>query len=481
MRNREIVAEVDFEHRQDAHQAAPPPLPSPWVTRALLLTVFAMYGVQLMTAAESPLVRSIELGANYAPLVFDGQWDRLITANWMHAQGAPLAFLHILMNSIGLLLLGRAMEMLLGPGRFFVIYVVSAIAGAVTSSYANQGVPSLGASTGVVGLFAAIGYILFRFRAELPTPMRKAWRQWVLLLLLNIGLWIAFTDVGIDHYGHGGGFLAGAVVTVVLTAGWPPFARRRTPERVVDGLAVALAMVVVAGLAVSLGRYSRAADGDYSLSRRIFRTAPMGAPATPILLNDAAWTIAIDPDAGPVDLNAALDAAERAVAHYPADEPEGLAAVTDTQATLLYRVGRYAEAIAVERGAFESSARADYGSQLTRFLAARLETDGPIRIGAAPALSLGYSVPSLTMNLEGEAPNGLVFYAVARHEGRLLGLVRGALPADTAPPSRHGLGDPFPAGTTFEVALIDANQDPTPVGGFGLTRADLSATIREYP
>jgi len=165
---------VDFEHRHDAHHATPQLPPSPWVTRALLLSVFGMYGVQLLTAAESPLVRSIELGANYAPLVFDGQWDRLITANWMHAQGAPLAFLHILMNGIGLLLLGRAMELLLGPGRFFVIYVLSSVGGALASSVANQGAPSLGASTGVVGLFAAIGYILFRFRSELPTPMRRA-------------------------------------------------------------------------------------------------------------------------------------------------------------------------------------------------------------------------------------------------------------------------------------------------------------------
>jgi len=453
------------------------------VTRALLLTVFAMYGVQLVTASESPLVRSIELGANYAPLVFDGQLDRLITANWMHAQGQPLAFLHILMNSIGLLLLGRAMEVLLGPGRYFVIYIVGCVLGAAVSSWANRGVPSLGASTGIVGLFAAIGYLLFRFRNDLPTPMRRAWRQWVLLLLLNVGLWIAFTDVGIDHWGHAGGFIGGALATVVLTIGWPPFARRRVLERATDMLAIVLAMVVVAGLAVSLGRFSRATDGDRELTRRIFVTAPMDAPLTPILLNDAAWMIAIDPDADPVDLDAALEAAERAVAAYPDDEPLGRDAVTDTQATLLFRVGRYREAVAIERRAFENEANPIYGAQLARFLAAQLETDELITLGDAPALTLGYSPPSITFSTEGETPDGLVFFALARNEdGGLLGVLRGALAPGSSLPARHGLGgEPFPDGTTLEVALVDAAPDPPPAGSFGISRAAMTDEVAAYP
>ncbi len=460
------------------------------MTRALLLSIFAMYGVQLVTGSESPLVRSIELGANYAPLVFDGQLDRLITANWMHAQGAPLAFLHILMNSIGLLFLGRALELLLGPGRYFVIYVVGCVAGAAVSTWANRGVPSLGASTGIVGLFAAIGYILFRFRSELPVPMRRAWRQWVLLLLLNVGLWIAFTDVGIDHWGHGGGFLGGAIATVLLTVGWPPFARRKGRERLTDGLAVVLAMLVVAGLAVSLGRFSRTTDGDRSMTRRIFATAPMDAPLTPLLLNDAAWMIAIDPEADPQDLEAALEAAERAVGAYPDDEPRGLRALRDTQATLLYRTGRFAEAVRLEREVFEASLLDDdeeqeqrnaYATQLARFAHAMLEDDGPLTLGDAPELELGYTPPSVTFSAGGESPSGLVFYAVATKNDSLLGLLRCALAPGADLPARRGLGDALPEGTELELAIVDAAPDPAPESGFAMIRAGMSDEVAEYP
>jgi rhomboid protease GluP len=461
------------------------------VTRALLLTIFAMYGVQLVTASESPLVRSIELGANYAPLVFDGQVDRLITANWLHAQGAPLAFLHILMNSIGLLFLGRALEILLGPGRYFIIYVVGCVAGAAVSTWANRGVPSLGASTGIVGLFAAIGYILFRFRRDLPVPMRRAWRQWVFLLLLNVGLWIAFTDVGIDHWGHAGGFTGGAIATVLLTVGWPPFARRKGRERVTDAIAVVLAMVVVAGLAVSLGRFSKTNEGDRSLTRRIFATAPMDAPLTPLLLNDAAWTIAIDPEADPHDLDLALGAAERAVGAYPDDEPRGRRALSDTRATLLFRLGRYGEAVTIERRVFEAALldgeeeqeqRTAYATQLARFSRAMVEADGPLFVGDPPALTLGYSTPSVTLSTDGDAPEGLVFYALATDDaGTLLGLLRGALAPGADLPARRGLGDALPDGTTLTVAVIDGRPDPAPESGFSLIRVGMNEEVSEYP
>ncbi len=460
------------------------------MTRALLVSIFAMYGVQLMTASDSPLVRSIELGANYAPLVFDGQLDRLITANWMHAQGAPAAFLHITMNSIGLLFLGRALELLLGPGRYFVIYVVGCVAGATVSCLANRGVPSLGASTGIVGLFAAIGYILFRFRNELPVHMRRAWRQWVFLLLLNVGLWIAFTDIGIDHWGHAGGFIGGGLATIALTAGWPPFARRKGRERITDGIAALLAMMVVAALAVSLGRFSRTNDGDLSMIRRIFATAPLSAPLTPILLNDASWQIAIDPEAGPHDLELALDATERAIAAYPSDEPRGLRAVIDTEATLLYRLGRYREAVAKERKILEETLgdseedmaqRNVYGTQLARFAQAMMEADGVLTLGNPPELTLGYTAPSVTLTMDGTAPRGLVFYAIATKDGALLGLLRGSLAPGTEPPSRRGLGDALPAGTSLVLFLVDAEPDPTPAMAFSLTRIGIHDEVSHYP
>jgi hypothetical protein len=241
-------------------------------------------------------------------------------------------------------------------------------------------------------------------------------------------------------------------------------------------------MVVVAGLAVSLGRFSRASDGDRALTRRIFATAPMDAPLTPILLNDAAWMIAIDPEAEPLDLEAALEAAERAVAAYPDEGPTGHEAVVDTQATLLFRLGRYREAVAVERGVFEGVPESVYAAQLARFLRAAVERDGPILVGEPPALGLDYAAPSVRMTLEGELPNGLVFYALVMKDGDMIGLVRGSAPPGTALPSRHGLGgEPFSEGTSLVIGLVDAAPEPAPAGSFAMTRSSLDAEVLGYP
>src|SRR6266545_1171040 len=55
----------------------------------------------------------IRFGANYAPLVANGQYWRLLTANFLH-----IGLLHLLVNSYALYILGVEVEALFGHQRF---------------------------------------------------------------------------------------------------------------------------------------------------------------------------------------------------------------------------------------------------------------------------------------------------------------------------------------------------------------------------
>ncbi len=123
------------------------------------------------------------------------QYYRAFTAMWLHAN-----FVHIFFNMIVLLIVGPAVEVLLGKVRFVVLYLLAGLGGSVCSyllgPHAEYGLGASGAIMGVLGAYVVIG-----LRRRLPVaPV-------VLLLLVNF--LIGFTG-DIDWRAHLGGVLTGA-------------------------------------------------------------------------------------------------------------------------------------------------------------------------------------------------------------------------------------------------------------------------------
>src|SRR5450755_4672554 len=111
--------------------------------------------------------------------VADGQWYRLISNTFLHEPGlSGFGPAHIIFNMWALIVVGPSLERLLGRVRFIAVYLVSALAGSVLYFLvAAPGIPALGASGAIFGLFGAWFVVARRLRLDS--------RQVVVLIVLN--------------------------------------------------------------------------------------------------------------------------------------------------------------------------------------------------------------------------------------------------------------------------------------------------------
>lgn len=461
---------------------ARPAGPRVYVTQALVASILLMFGYQLLMGYGdgSPYV-AVHIGANVPWLVSSGQIDRLVTANWLHA-----GWLHIGVNLIALYSLGRINEQLLGPRRFLVIYLVSCLAGSIASYASMSATFSLGASTGVAGIFGSFGYVLVRYRRELPF-LRGALAQWVTMLLVNAAFWFFFRDVPIDHMGHLGGFLGGIATAALTTIGWPPLSSSVLGGRIVGVLAALLTLVVAGGLGVSITRALGPRD-DVSVLRVLDRRV-----TDPASLNLFAWLVAIEPEATRETLETARRTSARSIEALENEVVSGedatamwreqRAAFRDTLATIDYRLGDYDSAIARQREALAGQDPA-YPTQLARFLRTRVDRDGPLLLPARapPRLTVALSDRSvLTFDAEGVFSEGLEFFVLVEKDGALVRLVRGRLGAGRALPADHRLPAPLPEGSTVRLALADAETAVPASVAFTVTSHEIIAEVLSYP
>jgi membrane associated rhomboid family serine protease/tetratricopeptide (TPR) repeat protein len=152
------------------------------------------------------------LGAKVPSLVADGDYWRLVTASFLHGSWSHLAW-----NMVALLALGCLLERVIGPSKLLALYVLSCIAGTAASFLFTPDV-SLGASTGVMGLMAALLWNNWR-RRDLLRPAARLIMP-VLLGLLGLQLTLDLFMHRVDLFGHLGGLAGG-----VLGAAWVDSAR----------------------------------------------------------------------------------------------------------------------------------------------------------------------------------------------------------------------------------------------------------------
>ena len=149
--------------------------------------------------------------------LYRGQVWRVITATFVH-----YSLLHLGLNLLSLYQLGRVVEDWYGSWRFVMLYAILGGLGNALAGLVRPYVPGLlpgnpwlthsgGGSTAVFGLVTLIAVGAWRAKTRFGD---YAMIVAVLLLLLNVGLaavlW--WYGVNIDHYGHAGGALVGAVV-----------------------------------------------------------------------------------------------------------------------------------------------------------------------------------------------------------------------------------------------------------------------------
>ena len=214
-------------------QALDAPGGGTFLASALVLVNVVIF---LVTVVEDGLSRGIEGslradGAVRAFEVADGEWWRLLSAGFLHAD-----IIHIAFNMLLLWFLGTALEAYAGTPRFGIVYFAAILWGSAGALYLDPEVFTLGASGGVFGLMGAAVWIEFRERVNLLGG--SIWG----LLVLN--LVITFAIPGISVGGHIGGLLGGVAATLALAG----FGRYSLARFTLPAWALSLAVAVpVAG------------------------------------------------------------------------------------------------------------------------------------------------------------------------------------------------------------------------------------------
>lgn len=180
------------------------------VTPALMvmnLFMFLVLAISNLSLSNFSVQSGITLGANYGPMVLDGQWWRLVSSLFLH-----WSLMHLVFNTVSLLFLGRMIEPLIGHTTFLTVYLITGICSGLASLYFNQNVVSAGASGAIFGLFGVFVSLL------MSNLVRKDVRiQWlksigaILAINLVMGLFLP-----VDNAAHIGGLASGVVIGLAL-------------------------------------------------------------------------------------------------------------------------------------------------------------------------------------------------------------------------------------------------------------------------
>jgi membrane associated rhomboid family serine protease len=176
---------------------------------------------------------------NGGPLqgVAQGQYYRLITSAFFAPPGLNgYGPLDILFNMWALILVGPALEKLLGRVRYLAVYLVSALGGSVMFYLiAPSNVAALGASGAIFGLFGAWFVVARRLRLD---------SRWIVtIIVLNLVLGFLGHSI-IAWQAHVGGLLAGGLLAAAYVYA-PKASRAVTQAGATAALVAVLALAVV--------------------------------------------------------------------------------------------------------------------------------------------------------------------------------------------------------------------------------------------
>jgi rhomboid protease GluP len=206
-----------------------------FVTTLLLIINGGLYLAVSMYpgGATNPYVL-YAFGAKLTQAIFQGhQWWRLVTAGFLHG-----GLTHILMNGWVLIDLGAQVEVVYGPARLIVFYVLTSVAGFLLSSWWSPAL-SIGASAALFGFIGAMIALGVANPSSVGQQIKKLYLRWALY-----GLAFGFLPIfQTDNAAHIGGLASGFVLGYV--AGIPAhstYARERFWQ-IAAGFCVLLTLV----------------------------------------------------------------------------------------------------------------------------------------------------------------------------------------------------------------------------------------------
>lgn len=180
------------------------PVEGYFITPILINLNILILLLMIIISGANPLLPDndvmLKWGADFKPYTLNGEWWRMVSANFLH-----FGLIHLFFNMNALLYIGVILEPLLGRTRFFLAYFLTGLTSSIGSLWWHDFSVSAGASGSIFGMYGV-------FFALLTTNfIDKESRS---STLKSIGLFVVYNLVfgaaaGADNAGHIGGLLGG--------------------------------------------------------------------------------------------------------------------------------------------------------------------------------------------------------------------------------------------------------------------------------
>ena len=163
----------------------------------------------------------LKWGANYRPLVINGQYWRLLTNMFLHG-----GLMHVLLNMYGLSFVGLFIEPLLGKGKYAAAYLGTGIIASIASAWWHPATMSVGASGAIFGMY---GIFLALLTTNLyPANFKKSF-------LISTSIFVGYNLLygltgGLDNAAHIGGLASGLLIGYSLY----PSLKKRADQMVAE-------------------------------------------------------------------------------------------------------------------------------------------------------------------------------------------------------------------------------------------------------
>ncbi|GET22471.1 rhomboid family intramembrane serine protease [Prolixibacter denitrificans] len=169
----------------------------------LVLLVMVASGTNLMEPSSIDL---LHWGANFRPLVEQGEWWRLFTSIFVHA-----GLVHLVLNMFALVLIGIFLEEALSLPEYLILYLLTGVISSISSMFFHERTLSVGASGAIMGLYG-IGLAMILLNNDL----KKSRGILSIGLLVIIGPTLFMGLIApVDNAAHLGGLISGFIIGLI--------------------------------------------------------------------------------------------------------------------------------------------------------------------------------------------------------------------------------------------------------------------------
>ena len=176
----------------------------------LVINVLVWLVIEALGSSSNPETLR-DFGAITYIDIRSGQYWRYISAMFLH-----IGVMHLLVNSISLVILGSLLERTLGSYKFIIIYIASGIGGSALSySMISPWSVGGGASGAIFGCLGALGIFFLLNKKALGRSGKENLNAVLLMAVINFGFGFMFPSV--DNWAHLGGFISGATMSSGLS------------------------------------------------------------------------------------------------------------------------------------------------------------------------------------------------------------------------------------------------------------------------